>query len=90
MPTDPQMPELDALFAAARELSADDWGAPERFLRGHRARAAQARRRQAGWLSALLASAAVVAGLSVLRPASPDLPSSAAYEAYQGALGDGW
>lgn len=82
--------ELDRLLAQARTLSAEDGGAAERFLNGHRTRRAQARRRQTGWLSALLASAAVVAGLSVLRPAAPDLPSSAAYDAYQGALGSEW
>ena len=86
----PPESELDGLLAQARVLSAQDCGAAERFLTGHRARQAQARRRQTGWLSALLASAAVVAGLSVLRPAASDLPSSAAYDAYQGALGSEW
>ncbi|GGK31667.1 hypothetical protein GCM10008955_26860 [Deinococcus malanensis] len=83
-------PELDRLFAQARALSTHDSGAAERFLTGHRTRQTQARRRQTGWLSALLASAAVVAGVSVLRPEAPDLPSSAAYAAYQDALGSEW
>ena len=86
----PPDPELDRLFAQARALSAQDSGAAERFLTGHRERQSQARRRQTGWLSALLASAAVVAGVSVLRPAAPELPSSAAYAAYQDALGEDW
>ncbi|MFC4426867.1 hypothetical protein [Deinococcus navajonensis] len=93
MTTDPgrPAPDPDLLLAAARELGADDFGAADRFLAGHRARLAQARRRQAGWLSVLLASAAVVTGLAVFRPDSgSDLPSSVAYEAYQGALGAEW
>ncbi|ACO44863.1 hypothetical protein DEDE109153_12700 [Deinococcus deserti] len=83
--------ELDRLFAQARALSAQDSGAAERFLTGHRARQTQARRRHTGWFSALLAlAAAVVTGVSVLRPAAPELPSSAAYAAYQDALGEDW
>lgn len=86
--------ELDALLAQARALTAEDHGAAARFLTGHRARQVAARQRhartlRAGWVSAALASAAVVAGLTVLRPA-PALPSSAAYDAYQSALGEGW
>ncbi|UQN07444.1 hypothetical protein [Deinococcus sp. QL22] len=44
------------------------------------------------WIAAALASAAVIAGVSVLRPAlmSADLPASAAYAVYQDALGEGW
>ena len=46
----------------------------------------------AKWLAAALASAAVIAGVGVLRPslAPGDLPASAAYAAYQDALGEGW
>lgn len=99
--------ELDALFAQAREPNDADAGAAERFLAGHRIRVAQAQtqaqiqtrplwvrpRRPAKWLAAALASAAVVAGVGVLRPgtlAPGDLPASAAYAVYQDALGEGW
>jgi hypothetical protein len=98
--------ELDALFAAAREPNEADAGAAARFLAGHRARLAQAQLIQAQavaapssrplWLSrtlaAALASAAVIAGIGVLRPAlmPSDLPASAAYAVYQDALGEGW
>ncbi|ANE42565.1 hypothetical protein [Deinococcus puniceus] len=46
----------------------------------------------AKWIAAALASAAVIAGVSVLRPAlmPSDLPASAAYAVYQDALGEGW
>ena len=89
--------ELDDLFAGARAETDADRGAAARFLSGHRERLAQEQMRQqaqtrtvrAGWVSALLASAAVVTGLLVLRPDAA-LPSSAAYEAYQSALGEGW
>lgn len=81
--------ELDGLFSQARALSLEDHGAAERFLSQHRSRQAR-NRRQTGWLSALLACAALVAGLSVLRPTSAELPSSAAYDAYHVALGDEW
>jgi len=98
--------ELDALFAQAREPNEADAGAAERFLTGHRVRVAQAQtqaqiqsrplwvrpRIPAKWLAAALASAAVIAGVGVLRPslAPGDLPASAAYAAYQDALGEGW
>ncbi|UBV42581.1 hypothetical protein LAJ19_13280 [Deinococcus taeanensis] len=78
--------DLDDLLARARVLGPDDLGAGERFLTRRRART---QRRRAAWLSAALASAAVVAGLSVLRPA-PALPPSAAYDAYQHTWGEGW
>lgn len=85
--------ELDDLFAAARVETQADKGAAERFLVGHRERVAEQRSQtrtvRAGWVSALLASAAVVTGLLALRP-DGSLPSSAAYEAYQSALGEGW
>lgn len=88
---------LDELFAAARAETEADRGAAERFLSGHRGRLAQEERQQraqtrtvrAGWISALLASAAVVTGLLALRP-DGSLPSSAAYDTYQSALGEGW
>lgn len=97
--------ELDALFAGARAPNEDDAGAAERFLVGHRMRLMQAQAvapppsrplwaahgTPAKWIAAALASAAVIAGVSVLRPAMPsDLPASAAYAAYQDALGEGW
>lgn len=97
--------ELDALFAAARAPNEADEGAAERFLVGHRARLAEAQavavassrplwatqRKPAKWIAAALASAAVIAGVGVLRPALPsDLPASAAYAVYQDALGEGW
>ncbi|MDV6375872.1 hypothetical protein [Deinococcus arenicola] len=81
--------DLDAVFAQARALAPADNGAAERFLVGHRQRRAQQRTRRTGWVGALLASAAAVAGLTVLRP-TPELPASAAYGAYQSAWGDGW
>lgn len=83
--------ELDRLFAQARTATAADLGAAERFLAGHRSRQRHQRQVRASWVSALLASAAVITGVVVLRPASdPVLPTSAAYEAYQNNLGDGW
>ncbi|MFC4455378.1 hypothetical protein [Deinococcus sonorensis] len=79
--------DLEAMFVRARTLGREDLTAADRFLAGHRARA---RRRRAGGLSVLLAAAAV-ASVIALRPSAPaDLPSSAAYAAYQGALGTGW
>ncbi|CAM3897485.1 hypothetical protein [Deinococcus frigens] len=86
--------DLDTLFAHARAPTPTDSGAAERFLGRHRARQAQqqgSRQRslRAGWVGTLLASAAVVAGVTVLRPA-PELPASAAYGVYQRAWGDGW
>lgn len=84
---------LDQLFAQARAQGQAEAGAAERFLVGHRARQRHMRQVRAGWVSALLASAAMVTGLMVLRPASSGpntLPSSAAYQVYEGALGEGW
>lgn len=87
--------ELNDLFASARTETDVDRGAAARFLSGHRQRLAQeqvqaqTRTVRAGWISALLASAAMVTGLLVLRPDTA-LPASAAYDAYQSAAGDGW
>lgn len=97
--------ELDSLFAQAREETPEDAGAADRFLMWHRANEAGVgasaapalpapaphRHRSARW-PALLASAAVLAGLLVTRPLLPgtELPTSVAYDAYQGALGEGW
>jgi hypothetical protein len=81
--------DLDALFAVARAPMPADEGAAERFLNGHRHRRSRQRARRAGWVGTLLASAAALAGLTVLRPA-PELPASAAYGVYQSAWGDGW
>ncbi|MHA0042580.1 hypothetical protein [Deinococcus sp. PEB2-63] len=78
--------DLDTLLAQARQLTPADLGAADRFLT--RRRAARTRSR-AGWLTGALASAALVAGLTVLRP-TPQLPSSAAYDAYQSAWGADW
>ncbi len=82
-------PNLDDLFAVARAPTAADDGAAERFLRGHRHRRSRQRARRAGWVGTLLASAAAVAGLTLLRP-PPELPASAAYGVYQSAWGEGW
>lgn len=81
--------DLDQLLAQARADGPAAAGAAERFLVGHRARLRHRRQVRAGWVSALLASAAVVTGLMLLRP-EPNLPSSAAYQVYEGALGEGW
>lgn len=83
--------ELDNLFARAREETPADAEAAERFLIWHRAAPLTGvpTRRQAAWWPWPLACAAVLAGLLVARPA-PALPSSAAYEAYHGVLGEGW
>ena len=81
--------DLDTLFARARAPTPADSGAAERFLSGHHQRQSRGHTLRAGWARALLASAAVVAGLTVLWPAT-DLPASAAYQAYQSAWGDGW
>lgn len=81
--------DLDTLFAQARTQTPADEGAAGRFLSGHRQRRTRQRNIRAGWISTLLASAAAVAGLTVLRPA-PELPASAAYGVYQSAWGDGW
>ncbi|BBN96418.1 hypothetical protein DEIGR_100132 [Deinococcus grandis] len=82
--------DLDILLAQARQFTPADLGAADRFLT--RRRAARTRSR-AGWLTGALASAALVAGLIVLRPAAQlpgPLPSSAAYDAYQSAWGADW
>lgn len=81
--------ELDTAFAQARALTPEDHGAAARFLTGHRQRQAHRRTVRAGWMSAVLASAAVVTGLLVTRPDAA-LPASVAYDAYQSAAGDGW
>ncbi|ABF46564.1 hypothetical protein [Deinococcus geothermalis] len=85
--------ELDALLARVREETPADAGAAERFLAWHRAEqgmtAPLAARARATFWPTLLACAAVLAGVLMLRPA-PALPASAAYDAYQGALGEGW
>ncbi|GAA5535049.1 hypothetical protein [Deinococcus aluminii] len=90
--------ELDTLLARAREETPADAGAAERFLAWHRAvQVAEGgaaptpvpARHRAVWWPALFAGAAVLTGALLLRP--PDaLPASAAYDAYQGALGEGW
>lgn len=80
--------DLDLLFAQARAETPADAGAADRFLARHRAAMTPTARRAPLWPS-LLAAAAVLAGVLVLRPA-PALPASAAYDVYQGALGEGW
>lgn len=79
--------DLDFLFAQARVQTPADAGAAERFLARHRA--ALPPRRTHPW-PPLLAAAAVLAGVLVGRPAAPALPASAAYDVYQGTLGEGW
>ncbi|SMB96239.1 hypothetical protein [Deinococcus hopiensis] len=92
--------ELDELFGRVREETPADAGAAERFLAWHRANLAEVpgaspplrplpAARRAVWWPALLASAAVLTGALMVRP-SPELPTSAAYDAYQGVLGEGW
>lgn len=81
--------QLDALFAEASAETVMDAGAADRFLAGHRERQRHARQVRAGWLSALAACAAAVAGFAVLKPL-PDVPASAAYTVYEQSLGDGW
>lgn len=80
--------QLDSLFAQARAETPADVGAAERFLAGHHLRQQRQRHLRAGWLSVLVASAAVMTGFSVLRPAT-DAPA-AAYQVYEQSLGDGW
>ncbi|WP_019587988.1 hypothetical protein [Deinococcus apachensis] len=85
--------ELDTLFAQARLETPADAGAAERFLAWHRSEAApdvplRPHSRSVRW-PLLLGCAALLTGAFVLRPA-PTLPASAAYDAYQAALGDGW
>lgn len=92
--------ELDRLLARAREETPADAGAADRFLTRWRVETATplpppGPRLSRGWpprnWPALLACAAVLTGALVLRPpAAPALPASAAYDAYQGALGEGW
>ena len=81
--------ELDTLFAQARTPTPADRGAAARFLAGHRQRQAHRRTVRAGWMAAVLASAAVMTGVLVSRP-DVTLPASAAYDAYRSAAGDGW
>lgn len=80
--------DLDFLFAQARAETPADAGAADRFLARHRAALQPPARRAPLW-PPLLAAAALFAGLLVLRPA-PALPASAAYDVYQGTLGEGW
>ena len=79
--------ELDALFAEARELTDEDRAAAERALT--RLRSARSRSRIRTWASTLLAGAAMLGGLTYLGQPR-DLPTSAAYDAYAQASGDGW
>lgn len=88
--------ELDTLFAQVRQETPEDAGAAERFLARHRAKGAEVSpailpRRPAHPLRwpLLVGCAVLLTGAFVLRPA-PALPASAAYDAYQAALGDGW
>lgn len=83
-------PELDTLFAAARQPTVADLAAADRFLAARR-QAGRGRQRHALglWASTVLGLAAAVGGLTLLRP-SPELPTSAAYSVYQSALGEGW
>ena len=96
---------LDGLFAQVREETPEGAGAAERFLTWHRVNGAEVEasaapvllapvpaRPRSGWWPALLAGAAVLTGVLVTRPLLPgaDLPATAAYDAYQGALGEGW
>ena len=67
-------PQLDDLFARVRQPGPEDAGAAERFL-GRRA-LAEPRPRPAVW-PAVLAAAALMGGLLVLRPA-PARPLAAA------------
>ncbi|MPY67093.1 hypothetical protein F8S09_10380 [Deinococcus sp. SDU3-2] len=80
--------DLDLLFAQARAETPADAGAADRFLARHRAERAAPPRRAPRW-PPLLAAAAILAGVLVLRP-TPALPASAAYDVYQGTLGEGW
>ena len=80
--------DLDLLFAQARAETPADIGAADRFLARHRATMPPPVRRAPLW-PPLLAAAAVLAGVLVLRHA-PTLPASAAYDVYQGTLGEGW
>lgn len=86
--------ELDRLFAQVREETPADAGAADRFLTRHRAEGVEVAvrplipARPARW-PLLFACAGLLTGVLVLRPA-PALPASAAYDAYQAALGEGW
>ncbi|MCP2015294.1 hypothetical protein L1280_002455 [Deinococcus sp. HSC-46F16] len=80
--------DLDFLLAQARAETSADTGAADRFLARHRAALLPPARRTPLW-PPLLAVAAVLAGVLVLRP-TPALPASAAYDVYQGTLGEGW
>jgi hypothetical protein len=89
---------LNDLFAAARTPDEADLGAAERFLSRNpefRAPVSPARLRVRYW-PAVLALAAAISGVLVLRPLTAselpgaELPSSAAYDAYSSALGSDW
>lgn len=80
--------DLDFLFTQARAETPADAGAADRFLARHRAVLPPPARRAPLW-PPLLAAAAVLAGVLVLRP-TPALPASAAYDVYQDTLGEGW
>lgn len=91
--------ELDTLFAAARQPTAADLGAADHFL-ATRPATGQTGQQQSGrggqrhalrlWAGTALGLAAALGGLTLLRPATPELPASAAYSVYQSALGEGW
>ncbi len=89
--------DLDTLFAAARQHTTADLGAADRFLATRQQQFGQlqtgrgrGRHTLRLWASAALGLAAALGGLTLLRPATPELPASAAYSVYQSALGEGW
>ncbi len=86
--------DLDTLFAAARQHTAADLGAADHFLASRLAarqlRGSGQRHALRLWAGAALGLAAALGGLTLLRPATPELPASAAYSVYQSALGEGW
>ncbi len=85
----PPPDDLDALFARARRMTAEDLAATERVVTHFRAARRHARVRWVGaWLAPLVASAAVAAG--VLFVQARELPTSAAYDVYQQVSGSGW
>lgn len=80
--------DLDRLFEAARTVTQADHAAAERAVA--RWRAGRARRRWKPWAASALATAAMLGGALYLQnKAAGDLPTSAAYDAYQG-WSDGW